>query len=311
VGATEDLFSLLEEIGATPTLDHARSTALPCIFCGRSDQPRQLVDVGVWTVNAYGGMRAGDAITRPLCPDCAARAAPKDPMTEKTEPKTTAGRYRKKPVEIEAIHIGELLESHRVNGRRALPLWVARAIEEKKLLLQPARARVRVSTPEGEMVGDHPDYLIRGIANEIYPCKPDIFHASYDAVGPTRPSFDPRFNQTITGLGAPITIETRALDESKNDHGFFLDGTIVIGEHVPEPLKHTVFMHEALHLVDQQLVGLGVTKRQLPHAWITEGAPLLTMLLIAAGFWKDGPPLKELISVGRRESAKAHAGERL
>lgn len=27
------------------------------------------------------------------------------------------------------------------------------------------------------------DYIIRGVDNEIYPCKPDIFHKTYDIIG--------------------------------------------------------------------------------------------------------------------------------
>jgi len=32
------------------------------------------------------------------------------------------------------------------------------------------------------MVADIGDYIIRGIAGEFYPCKPDIFEMSYEKV---------------------------------------------------------------------------------------------------------------------------------
>lgn len=115
---------------------------------------------------------------------------------------------------------------------------------------------------------------------------------------------DRRFNQKITTLGAPLTVSVKPMDPERHEHGYFLDGDIVIGEHVPEPLKHTVFMHEVLHMVDQQMVGLGITKRQLPHVWIINASAYLVAFLIEAGFWKDGPTLKELDVAMRSEQRK-------
>ena len=40
--------------------------------------------------------------------------------------------------------------------------------------------RTLIKTLEGEMVGEVGDYLITGIKGEKYPCKPDIFHATYE-----------------------------------------------------------------------------------------------------------------------------------
>jgi hypothetical protein len=34
------------------------------------------------------------------------------------------------------------------------------------------------------MFGRLEDYLIRGVAGEFYPCKPDIFFATYEPVTP-------------------------------------------------------------------------------------------------------------------------------
>jgi hypothetical protein len=39
-----------------------------------------------------------------------------------------------------------------------------------------------ISTLEGEHIASIGDYIIKGIKGEFYPCKPDIFTASYDAV---------------------------------------------------------------------------------------------------------------------------------
>ena len=39
-----------------------------------------------------------------------------------------------------------------------------------------------ISTLEGAMEISDGDYVVRGIAGEFYPCKPDIFEASHEAV---------------------------------------------------------------------------------------------------------------------------------
>lgn len=39
-----------------------------------------------------------------------------------------------------------------------------------------------ISTLEGRMRANEGDYIIRGIKGELYPCKADIFEASYDKV---------------------------------------------------------------------------------------------------------------------------------
>jgi hypothetical protein len=39
-----------------------------------------------------------------------------------------------------------------------------------------------IKTLEGKMYISKGDYIITGIAGERYPCKPDIFEASYEAV---------------------------------------------------------------------------------------------------------------------------------
>ena len=41
---------------------------------------------------------------------------------------------------------------------------------------------VTILTLEGEHVGSIGDWIIQGVAGELYPCKPDIFQATYEAV---------------------------------------------------------------------------------------------------------------------------------
>jgi len=41
---------------------------------------------------------------------------------------------------------------------------------------------IAIETLEGEMRATVGDYIIKGVKGEFYPCKPDIFEASYDEV---------------------------------------------------------------------------------------------------------------------------------
>jgi hypothetical protein len=48
--------------------------------------------------------------------------------------------------------------------------------------VDPGPAYLLIHTLEGEMRADVGDYIIRGIAGEFYPCKAEIFEATYEAV---------------------------------------------------------------------------------------------------------------------------------
>ena len=41
---------------------------------------------------------------------------------------------------------------------------------------------VEIPTLEGTMTASMNDWIIRGVKGELYPCKPDIFEATYEAV---------------------------------------------------------------------------------------------------------------------------------
>jgi hypothetical protein len=41
---------------------------------------------------------------------------------------------------------------------------------------------LRIQTLEGEMTATLGDWIIKGVKGEFYPCKPDIFEATYEAV---------------------------------------------------------------------------------------------------------------------------------
>ena len=79
-------------------------------------------------------------------------------------------KFRKKPVVIEAWRwdgVSSVLDR---------PEWLrGRNVEghlEERLLV--------IKTLEGEMRATEGDWIIRGVAGEIYPCKPDIFDPTYE-----------------------------------------------------------------------------------------------------------------------------------
>lgn len=90
-------------------------------------------------------------------------------------------KYRKKPVVIEAFNYdGDLKDS---SGRYYVPSWTELAFEEGVLFYGCDDPwELYVKTLEGTVHVSVGDYLIKGINGELYPCKPDIFHKTYEAV---------------------------------------------------------------------------------------------------------------------------------
>ena len=88
-------------------------------------------------------------------------------------------KYRKKPVVVEAIRCDEALSAAR-NDWDGLPEWLAAACEGGSVLF--GRGQIVIMTLEGDMTAKVGDWIIRGVQGELYPCKPDIFEATYEAV---------------------------------------------------------------------------------------------------------------------------------
>ena len=85
-------------------------------------------------------------------------------------------KFKKKPVEIDAWLISDLLEADK------LPEDIKAAVGLNILRISHEFKSVRVFTLDGVMMGDSTDWLIKGINGEFYPCKPDIFAATYEVV---------------------------------------------------------------------------------------------------------------------------------
>lgn len=87
-------------------------------------------------------------------------------------------KYRKKPVVIVAHQI----------GADGWPDEIWQGVNENKIILHLDRrhkevvGHVEIQTLEGVMRGEIGDWIIRGVKGEFYPCKPEIFAATYEAV---------------------------------------------------------------------------------------------------------------------------------
>ena len=87
-------------------------------------------------------------------------------------------RFRKKPIEIEAFGTAELLTAAQEDWA-ALPECIRKAYDLGNVLFLPNGMEIR--TLEGVMRAERADWIIQGVQGELYPCKPDIFFATYEA----------------------------------------------------------------------------------------------------------------------------------
>jgi len=87
--------------------------------------------------------------------------------------------YRKKPVVIEAIQFDgqnydEIIE-----------------FTEKNAYVDTENLEFMVKTLEGRHIITKGDYIIRGIVNEFYPCKPHVFVETYEKVDNVKTDLNP------------------------------------------------------------------------------------------------------------------------
>jgi hypothetical protein len=87
-------------------------------------------------------------------------------------------QYRKKPVVVEAFQT--------TNDFTDLPDWIHKAMAEGIVRLIQSGIDYEyvfeIKTLEGIHRSTMGDYIIQGVKGEIYPCKPDIFAATYEVV---------------------------------------------------------------------------------------------------------------------------------
>ena len=82
-------------------------------------------------------------------------------------------KYRKKPVVIEAVIWDGSTEALNFASQGDRDLYVNFGEDKPSLFIE---------TLEGTHEAKFGDYIIKGIQGEMYPCKPDIFKATYEEV---------------------------------------------------------------------------------------------------------------------------------
>lgn len=90
-------------------------------------------------------------------------------------------KYRKKPVVIEAVQWDGYSETaNAFIGERYTVDWeYAHYVDAS---IPAADSAIDIPTLEGKMRCNVGDWIIKGVKGEFYPCKPDIFEATYDQV---------------------------------------------------------------------------------------------------------------------------------
>ena len=80
-------------------------------------------------------------------------------------------KFRKKPVVVEAMQFTEENKNRVFN-------WVT--CNKHPRFDDHGAPTLAIGTLEGDMTAKLGDWIIKGIAGEFYPCRPDIFAATYE-----------------------------------------------------------------------------------------------------------------------------------
>ncbi|MBF1489881.1 MAG: hypothetical protein HXN77_05190 [Prevotella pallens] len=80
-------------------------------------------------------------------------------------------KYRKKPVIIDAWQLTK------ENIEAGIPDWID---TEQVSIFGGANAFAEIHLFELTLHVNYGDYIIKGVQGEFYPCKPDIFEATYE-----------------------------------------------------------------------------------------------------------------------------------
>lgn len=89
-------------------------------------------------------------------------------------------KYRKKPVVVDAFQFNENFMRIGANCE-GVPDWGINAYDDG-IIYFDKDDNCQIQTLEGNHHVSVGDYIIRGVAGELYPCKPDIFSKTYETV---------------------------------------------------------------------------------------------------------------------------------
>jgi len=95
-------------------------------------------------------------------------------------------KFRKKPIEVEAMQVAaetndeDFLDPN-TRAQAEIAGWMmGNGFRDFKVWGERRPYGIAIRTLEGVMVASPGDWIIRGVQGEFYPCKPDIFEATYE-----------------------------------------------------------------------------------------------------------------------------------
>lgn len=100
-------------------------------------------------------------------------------------------KFRKKPVVIEAVQLrwdnwSEMCDfagvGKMIDGKPEWTFLDAGGNPVSGATWHDGNMGLAIPTLEGVMIARQNDWIIRGVNGELYPCKPDIFEKTYEAV---------------------------------------------------------------------------------------------------------------------------------
>jgi hypothetical protein len=123
-------------------------------------------------------------------------------------------KFQKKPVVIEAVQFTGS------NHREVLTFVYPDLSEDAIVGAETMRLPVVIETLEGDMTASPGDWVIKGVKGEFYPCKPDIFAATYSAVVEAPESNIPPHQQRVIDEKCQLDTRLQALEK-------FISGSVV------------------------------------------------------------------------------------
>ena len=89
-------------------------------------------------------------------------------------------KYRKKPIIVEAYQVTKY-SLNSIYWDFNAPEWLLDAINDD-IVQENFLKGIFIKTLEGNMEVNENDYIIKRVAGELYPCKPDIFEETYERI---------------------------------------------------------------------------------------------------------------------------------
>lgn len=173
-----DEFGLMSVLRRAEAAEAALSSLTPALGESSRDEPKRTYVLD----------------SPPTHPDWKAMIAASEPKNPHPEGSEVGGKYRKRPVVIDAWRFlgcdkwrdvpDWITEVERVHGR-PLVGEVGREAD-----LEDEAGCLKIHTLEGIHRAQPGDWIIRGVQGELYPCKPDIFAQTYEPL-PSPPENTP------------------------------------------------------------------------------------------------------------------------